>query len=51
MCVCVIWFALIFRPGSVFVKTDLYLRLLCWQLSEGGGGAGRVWAASDAADL
>lgn len=29
----------------------LYLQLLCWQLSEGGGDAGRVWAASGAAGL
>lgn len=25
--------------------TDLYLQLLCWQLSEGGGDAATVWAA------
>lgn len=29
----------------------LYPRLPCWRISEGGGGAGRAWAASDAAGL
>lgn len=37
--------------GGADALVGFYLRLPCWRTSEGGGDAGRVWAASDAADL